>query len=67
MKNAKPMIDLPKVQREIVVSVRRIDNGKGNKVENTAQADAKDARHKASSSGLIGTEVGKVTVTRWKM
>ena len=57
MKNAKPMIDLPKVQSEIVLSVQRIDNGKGIKVETTAQADAKDVRHKANSFGLICTEV----------
>ena len=60
------MIDLPKVEREIGVSVRRI-NGKGNKVENTAQADVRDVRYKASSFGLICTEVGKGTLTRWKM
>ena len=57
MENATPMIDLPKVQREIVLSVRIIDNGKGIKVETTAQADAKDVRHKANSFGLIGTKV----------
>ena len=67
MKSAKVMIDLPKVEREIVVSVRRIGNGKGNMVENIAQADARDVRHKASSFGLICTEVGKGTLTRWKM
>lgn len=67
MKDARPIIDLPKVHRELVLSVRRIGNGKGNKVENTAQANAKDPRHKASSFGLIRTKLGKEAVARWKM